>query len=119
MLALFDHGLVFAQSIQDVLTQPWQEGPHWAETVDDVCFVKGETEKGNLDASVLYWNSYARIKLARDQDKPRFLFNYRLFSLGVASDLKAIDGDYWDIAFAGGARLGEAGLGWEVSLLGG
>jgi hypothetical protein len=108
------------QNSTDVLSQPWQPGPHWAETVDDVLFFEsGHTKNSNYDTEVFFWDSFGRIRFNRVDNDPRWTVGYRLFALGNDSGAPPINGDFWDIAVALGYKFDRMANGWRFSVLAG
>jgi len=112
--------IAHGQNTPDVLSAPWQDGPHWAETVDDVLFFEGgHTRNSSYETGVFFWDSYGRIRFNREDDDPRWTLGYRLFALGNDSGAPQINGDFWDIALVLGYKFDRMDNGWRVSVLAG
>ena len=113
-------GVALAQNTPSMLSNPWQEGKHWAETMDDLLLIdSGHTKNTGLDTSMFYWDSFGRIRFNRDNSDPSCTMGYRILSIAEDSDSAPINGDYWDIAMSAGYRFAPMGNGWRVSVLGG
>jgi len=111
---------VQAQSPRDMVILPWQAGTHFAETLDDLYITaNGHTRGTDLDTSIFYWNSYGRIRLNRHNPDPQVMIGYQILALSVSSDLQAINGDFFDLALAGGYKFDECDNGWRFSVIGG
>jgi len=113
-------GAALGQSSPEIMSTPWQSGPHWAETVDDVLFFEGgHTRNSNYDTGVFFWDSYGRIRFNREDDDPHWTVGYRLFALGNDSGSPQINGDFWDIAAVLGYKFDRMDNGWRVNVLAG
>lgn len=104
-----------AQVAPSIVIQPWEEGPHWAETFDDLMF----TNKGHLKGEphglkVFYWNSYGRVKLDRETQDPGLTFGYRILTISLDSGHPDLPGDLNDVAVVGGFKVGEIDD-WDVT----
>ena len=111
---------VNAQVGPQIFMQPWQEGAHWAETVDELLFFeRGYVKHTDLSTKIWSWDSSGRIRLSRQDPAPGIVIGYRINTMEVDSEAGAINGDLWDVAIVGGVRLGRIADRWEINLLGG
>ncbi|NQU10058.1 hypothetical protein HQ590_04665 [bacterium] len=95
-----------AQTTPQIALLPWQDGPHWAETTDEILiFDSGHTKRGALDTDIWNWDSYGRIKVGRNNPEPPVVIGYRVYSLTVESELPAINGAFWDLALVAAVPL--------------
>jgi hypothetical protein len=120
MVDVWMAGVSIAQNLPSMVIDPWQEGRHWAETVDDLLqFDHGHTKGSNLDTAMFYWDSYGRIRINRDQSDPEWIVGYQVLAISEASQSAAINGDYWDLALTLGHKFAEWDNGWRLSVIGG
>lgn len=110
----------FAQLDPTVFWRPWPEDPHWADTVDELLFFNtGETKGSEARTDSWLWDSYGRIKPAKEDATPPFIIAYRVLSVSVDSELNAINGDFWDVGLAAGGRVAQLEGDWDVNVLAG
>ena len=109
-----------AQINPGIQADSWREGPHRAETIDELLLFQRAQAKGtNLVTGTFYWNSYGRIKTEKDGSDCSFILGYKALSVGFDANSPIKNGDFWDVAVIGGARVGEFGDGWQLEVLGG
>lgn len=110
-----------AQVTPSIVFTPWSDKPHRVDSFDDILlFGKTQTGQAGEDARILYWDSGSRIKVHKNDSRPRFgIIGYRALSLYTASDNSVLNGQLNDIALVTGGRIGGIGAGWTMDLLGG
>jgi len=120
LLKVCGAGMSFAQNLPSMVVDPWLEGRHWAESVDDMLlFESGHTKGSNLDTSMFYWDSYGRIRFNRDESDPSWMVGYQVLTMSEESQSAAINGDYWDLALTLGHKFAEWDNGWRLSVIAG
>ena len=113
-------GVTPAQTTPNLLTRPWDEGRHFAETIDDLVYIAdGHVKDSNFDTQMFYWDSYGRIRFNRDANDPHWVLGYRILAMNEDSEFSAIKGDYWDIAMTLGYKFDAMDNGWQISVVGG
>jgi hypothetical protein len=113
-------GVARAQNLPSMVIDPWQEGRHWAESVDDMLnFDKGHTRGSNLDTGMFYWDSYGRVRFNRAESDPTWIVGYQVLTISEESESAEINGDYWDLAATLGHKFAEWDNGWRLSVIGG
>jgi len=110
-IALLLPAALEAQLSPLVLTEPWEPAPHWAETFDDIVLLRREdTRRFNEDIDTFYWNSFGRIKFAKDEADPHYgIVSYKVLTLDSGSDNPVLDGQLNDIGIGSGVRVELAG----------
>ncbi|MCI0631171.1 MAG: hypothetical protein L0Y44_11025 [Phycisphaerales bacterium] len=109
-----------AQTGLDLLTRPWEAGPHLAETFDDILFIgKGEDERSGEDIGIFDWNSLGRIKFDKEASEPDHSLGYRLLTIGVDSDIPAFPRTLWDVALSYGTWVNRSPDDWSIGIIGG
>lgn len=107
-----------AQNLPQIVTEPWLEGNHWAETYDDVVVLEqAHTKGGNQDVNLWIWDSNGRVRANRNNPEPEVVFGYRILSYDVNSPVNALDGSFWDLALVGGSKLADTENDWGLHAL--
>jgi hypothetical protein len=111
---------VNAQTGPSILIKPWGEGSFWAETQDELTFQFDTKFKATgADADLFIWDSDGRIRLDKDNQEPRFVIGYSVYTMDIDSNAPATEGQFNDVAIVLGAQVGEVFDGCQLGLLGG
>ncbi len=120
MLCLAVASAASAQVHPIQLLEPWEPHPHWARTYDEPIFInKSHTKQGDQGVGIFYWDSYGRVKLDREDQRPPFVIGYKILTIDINSDAAALPGGLTDIALVGAGGLGQLGEDWQLYLIGG
>lgn len=107
-----------AQNLPHIVTEPWIEGNHWAETYDDVVVLEqAHTKGGNQDVNLWIWDSNGRVRANRHKPDPSVVLGYRILSYDGNSPVNALDGSFWDLALVGGSKLADTENDWKLHAL--
>lgn len=109
-----------AQVSPALLLKPWNDHPHWADTVDEPLFLNGgQIEDSDRSVGIFYWDSVGRIKFDREDSRPSFSLGYRILTIDIKSKHPALPGGLTDVALVGAIELGQIGDDWTLNLIGG
>jgi hypothetical protein len=105
------------QTSPSLLIEPWKDEPHWADTYDEPMFNPSGHSKGDdRDIDLVYYDSFGRVKLDRDDQKPGFWLGYRALTIGVGGDQPLLPGDLVDVSVAAAFQVTEHDQPWRWSL---
>ncbi len=109
-----------SQAKASLLTKPWHEEAHWADTFDDILFFgETETKEADEDTQIFYWDSKGRFKFDREDSDPFVAMGYKVVTLDTDSDNSVLSGQLNDVAISPAFGIGNVTDAWRLELMGG